>query len=298
MEKQAKIQWSQIVELPTDCLIPFKNHPFKVVTDYQMIQLTESIRECGILTPLIVRPEVNGKYEIISGHRRKHAAEQLGMTMVPAIIRNGKYTEAVVEMVDSNLHREMILPSEKAYAYKMKYEALRVHGKKVRRSHVDENGEPLIGMRAVDIVGKDIGESPKQLQRYIKLTNLIPELMEKLDDGIISFNPAVEIAYLPSRQQEQLLDAMDYAQAVPSLSQAQRIKKLSQAGTLTLIDMQNILSEVKKGDVERVSFKSCQLRRFFPKDWSPERMKREILTILREYMELDYEKKNGGKGNV
>lgn len=281
----------QIVEMDINLLRTFKDHPFKVTADYPLIQLKESIENCGILTPLLVRPLKDGSYEIISGHRRKHAAQMLGLKTVPVIIRKMGYDDAIVTMVDANLQRDIILPSEKAFAYKMKYEAMRRNIKKKKLHPEDEEDEysnSLIGKRTVEILSEEGFDSPKQIQRYLKIADMIPEMLEKLDYGLISFHPAFEIAFLKPNEQRMLLDAMDYAQSAPSVSQAQRIKKLSQMNKLTLEAMQNILSEVKKGDLERVAFKSGQLRQFFPRDWTVDQMKQE-------YKNLEV---NGGKDHV
>ena len=281
----------QIVEMDINLLRTFKDHPFKVTADYPMIQLKESIENCGILTPLLVRPLKDGSYEIISGHRRKHAAQMLGLKIVPVIIRKMGYDDAIVTMVDANLQRDIILPSEKAFAYKMKYEAMRRNIKKKKLHPEDEEDEysnSLIGKRTVKILSEEGFDSPKQIQRYLKIADMIPEMLEKLDYGLISFHPAFEIAFLKPNEQRMLLDAMDYAQSAPSVSQAQRIKKFSQMNKLTLEAMQNILSEVKKGDLERVAFKSGQLRQFFPRDWTVDQMTQEILKILNEHMEQEY----------
>ena len=290
----------QIVEMDINLLRTFKDHPFKVTADYPMIQLKESIENCGILTPLLVRPLKDGSYEIISGHRRKHAAKMLGLKTVPVIIRKMGYDDAIVTMVDANLQRDIILPSEKAFAYKMKYEAMRRNIKKKKLHPEDEYSNSLIGKRTVEILSEEGFDSPKQIQRYLKIADMIPEMLEKLDYGLISFHPAFEIAFLKPNEQRMLLDAMDYAQSAPSVSQAQRIKKLSQMNKLTLEAMQNILSEVKKGDLERVAFKSGQLRQFFPRDWTVDQMKQEILKILNEHMKQEYKnlEVNGGKDHV
>ena len=272
----------QIVEMDINLLRTFKDHPFKVTADYPLIQLKESIENCGILTPLLVRPLKDGSYEIISGHRRKHAAQMLGLKTVPVIIRKMGYDDAIVTMVDANLQRDIILPSEKAFAYKMKYEAMRRNIKKKKLHPEDEEDEysnSLIGKRTVEILSEEGFDSPKQIQRYLKIADMIPEMLEKLDYGLISFHPAFEIAFLKPNEQRMLLDAMDYAQSAPSVSQAQRIKKLSQMNKLTLEAMQNILSEVKKGDLERVAFKSGQLRQFFPRDWTVDQMKQEYKNL-------------------
>ena len=248
--------------------------------------LKDSIKKYGVLNPLIVRPVPDGVYEIISGHRRRYAAQQLGYRKVPVIIRVMNDEEAIIKMVDSNLQRERISYSEKAFAYKMKNDAMkRTAGKPC--SQIDHN---LKGKRTVEIIAEETGESPKQVQRYIALTKLIPELLQQLDDELISFNPAVELAALKEKEQKQLIEAMDYAQSVPSLSQAQRIKKLSKDGKLTLEKMQEILSEIKKGEVTRVTFTNEQLHRYFPNNYTPEMMKREIVAILKIWMEQYWDK--------
>lgn len=278
----------QIVEMDINLLRTFKDHPFKVTADYPLIQLKESIENCGILTPLLVRPLKDGSYEIISGHRRKHAAQMLGLKTVPVIIRKMGYDDAIVTMVDANLQRDIILPSEKAFAYKMKYEAMRRNIKKKKLHPEDEEDEysnSLIGKRTVEILSEEGFDSPKQIQRYLKIADMIPEMLEKLDYGLISFHPAFEIAFLKPNEQRMLLDAMDYAQSAPSVSQAQRIKKLSQMNKLTL---------------EAIAFKSGQLRQFFPRDWTVDQMKQEILKILNEHMKQEYKnlEVNGGKDHV
>lgn len=277
----------RIVEIEVERLRDFHDHPFKVRSDQQMFQLMESISRFGILNPLIVRPVPDGVYEIISGHRRKYAAIQLGYRKLPVIIRFMKDEDAVINMIDSNLQREMLLPSEKAFAYKMKYEALRRKSGRKKGGQVDHQ---LNGRKTVQILCEEAGESSKQIQRYLKLTELIPELRERLDEGLLSFTPAFEISFLKEEEQRDLIRAMDFSQASPSLSQAQRMKKLSREGTLTLPQMKEILGEVKKGEVNRVMFKNEQLYRFFPKDYTAEHMKQAILEILKQWMEQDLEK--------
>ena len=273
----------RVIEIEVERLRTFEGHPYKVTDDHEMRQLMESIRQYGILNPLIVRPVPEGVYEIIAGHRRKHAAEELGYRKVPVIIRYMKDDEAVIAMVDSNLHREHVLPSEKAHAYRMKYEAMRRKtGRKKNGSQVD----PLLyKKKSVQIMGEETGESPKQIQRYLKITELVPELMDMLDERKISFNPAYEMAFLTKEEQKQLVEAMTFTQAVPSVSQAQRMKKLSQTGKLTKDLMKDILGEIKKGAVERVWFKNEQLYRFFPRRYTTEQMKRAILDILKIWAE-------------
>lgn len=275
----------KIVEIEIERLKPFKNHPFQVKDDKEMHLLVESIEKYGILNPLIVRPILDGGYEIISGHRRKYAAEKLGYRKVPVIIRVMNEDDSIIKMVDSNLHRERISYSEKAFAYKMKNDVLkRKAGRK--KSQVDHREKRK---RTIEIISEDCGDSPKQVQRYISLTRLIPEMLQKLDDEIISFNPAVEISALKEKEQRELLEAMDYAQAIPSLSQAQRIKKLSKEGQLTLEKMQEIMSEIKKGEITRVQFTNEQLYRYFPNSYTPAMMKREILALLKVWQEESWE---------
>ena len=229
----------KIVEIELERLRSFTNHPFKVQADSQMIELQDSIKKYGILNPLIVRPRPEGVYEIISGHRRKYAAERLGYRKVPVIIRAMKDDEAVVSMVDSNLQRERISPSEKAFAYKMKYDAIKRKTGRRKCGQVDHHS----GKKTLEVIGEEGGDSPKQVQRYIKITELIPELLEKVDDGSMGFTPAVQISYLKKKEQEEMLEAMDFAQCTPSLSQAIRIKKLSTEGKLTVETMEDRLTE-------------------------------------------------------
>lgn len=272
----------KIIQIEIERLTTFKGHPFKVQEDEDMKMLIESIEKYGILNPLIVRPLKEGVYEIVSGHRRRYAAEKLGYRKVPVIIRVMRDEESVIAMVDANLQRESISFSEKAFAYKMKNDAMkRVRGRK-KRGQIDDN---LLGKRTIEIIAEESGESYKQIQRYIKVTALHPKLLEMLDKGEISFNPAVEISNLKMKEQENFIEAMDYAQSVPSLSQAQRIKALSKSGKLTLEKMQDILSEIKKGEITRVTFTNEQLHRYFPDNYTPQMMKREIIAILKIWME-------------
>lgn len=266
----------KVIEIDIERLKDFPDHPFRVNDGRQMTQLVESIRSYGILTPLIIRPMPNGTYQIISGHRRKYAALSLGYTKLPVIIRIMKDDAAVIAMVDANLNREDLLPSEKAKAYKMKYEALRRSGGRKPGGQNDYR----IGIRSVEILGGDTGESPKQIQRYLKLTDLIPEFLQMLDEGKIGFTPAVNIAFLTENEQKQLINAMDLTQAKPSVSQAQYFKELSRERKLTQKAMEITLSEVKKGEIHRVMFKNEQLHQYFPADCSPVEMKDAILKIL------------------
>ena len=266
----------RIIEIEIERLRPFKEHPFQVKDDKEMFLLQESIEKYGILNPLIVRPVPDGYYEIISGHRRKHAAEKLGYRKVPVIIRVLSEDDSILSMVDSNLHRERISYSEKAFAYKLKNDVLkRKSGRK--KSQVDHKTPRK---RAIEIISEDCGDSPKQVQRYISLTKLIPEMLQKLDDEIISFCPAVEIAALSEKEQRELLVAMEYAQAIPSLSQAQRIRQLSKEKQLSLEKMEEIMCEVKKGEITRVAFTNEQLHKYFPNSYTPAMMKRELTASL------------------
>ena len=272
-------QDEKVVENEMERLRAFPNHPFKVIGDSQMIELQDSIKKYGVLNPLIVRPKIEGYYEIISGHRRKYAAEKLGYKKIPVIIRMLQDDEAVVIMVDSNLQREQITPSEKAYAYKMKYDAIKKKAGRKNCSQVDHN----TGKRSIDIIGELCGDSAKQVQRYIKITELIPALLDKVDDGTMGFTPAVQLSYLKKKEQQEIMNAMDSTQCTPSLSQAIRMKKLSESGKLTEAEIEGILGEVKHKETDRVIFKNEQLYRFFPSTYTSEQMRREILEILKSW---------------
>ena len=274
------------MEIELERLRSFEKHPFKVTEDGQMMELQESIKKYGILNPLIVRPRPEGVYEIISGHRRKFAAEKIGYRKVPVIIRMLNDDEAVISMVDSNLQREMLRPSEKAFAYKMKYEVIKRKAGRRKCGQVDQ----LFGKKSIEVIGEDYGDSPKQVQRYIRITELIPELLERVDDGSMGFTPAVQISYLKKEEQREMLEAMEFAQCSPSLSQAIRLKKLSGEEKLTEQMMETVLSEVKQKEIDRVVFKNEQLHRFFPTDYTSEQMRREILEILKLWMSKYWEK--------
>lgn len=276
----------KIVEIELERLRSFEKHPFKVTEDGQMMELQESIQKYGILNPLIVRPRPEGVYEIISGHRRKFAAEKIGYRKVPVIIRMLNDDEAVISMVDSNLQREMIRLSEKAFAYKMKYEVIKRKAGRRKCGQVDQ----LFGKKSIEVIGEDCGDSPKQVQRYIRITELIPELLERVDDGSMGFTPAVQISYLKKEEQREMLEAMEFAQCSPSLSKAIRLKKLSGEEKLTEQMMETVLSEVKQKEIDRVVFKNEQLHRFFPTDYTSEQMRREILEILKLWMSKYWEK--------
>lgn len=269
----------KVVEIEMERLRAFPNHPFKVIGDSKMIELQDSIKKYGVLNPLIVRPKIEGYYEIISGHRRKYAAEKLGYKKIPVIIRMLQDDEAVVIMVDSNLQREQITPSEKAYAYKMKYDAIKKKAGRKNCSQVDHN----TGKRSIDVIGELCGDSAKQVQRYIKITELIPALLDKVDDGTMGFTPAVQLSYLKKKEQQEIMNAIDSTQCTPSLSQAIWMKKLSESGKLTEAEIEGILGEVKQKETDRVIFKNEQLYRFFPSTYTSEQMRREILEILKSW---------------
>ena len=269
----------KIIEIQLERLRTFKNHPFKVRMDQEMIRLSASVEKYGIINPLIVRPIPDGVYEIISGHRRKAAAEKFGYRKVPVIIRVMSDDEAVINMVDSNLQRQQITFSEKAFAYKMKLDAIKHQGQRTDLT----SSQVGMKLQAMDIVGQEAGESRNQVHRYIRLTELIPELLDMVDTGQIKFNPAVELSYLASEEQKDFLSAMDYAQAAPSLSQAQRIKKLAQEGECTLDAMCEIMNEIKKGELDRVTFKTDSLRKYFPKSYTNKQMEDKIIQLLEQW---------------
>ena len=273
-------QTDRVQKIPITELIPFKDHPFKVVEDESMLRTTESISMFGVLTPLIARPAEDGRFEIISGHRRAHAAAAVGLTEVPVIVRDMDDDVAKILVVDSNLQRENILPSERAFAYKMKMEAMTHQGQRTDLLERETSTQLVPRLRSNEVIGAQNNQSRETVRRFIRLTNLIPELLDMLDHKKISFNPAVELSYLKPEEQRNLIEAMDFTQAAPSLSQAMRLKKLSQEGGCKLDDMCEILGEVKKGDLERVAFKSEQLRKFFPKSYTPRQMSDVILKLL------------------
>ena len=279
-ESRAESQLERVQNISISELVPFKDHPFKVVDDEAMLRTTESIAQYGVLTPLIARPLEGGGYEIISGHRRAHAAEMAGLTEVPVLVRQMDDDAATVLMVDSNLQRENILPSERAYAYKMKMEAMKRQAGRPSK----ENPRQVVGnYETADLIGQESGESGRQVQRYIRLTNLIPELLEMVDQKQISFNPAVELSYLAPEEQDVFMQAMDEVQASPSLSQAQRLKKLAQEGNFTMDAAREIMNEVKKGDLERVTFRNEQLRKYFPRSYTTQQMQDTIIKLLDQW---------------
>lgn len=288
----------KVVEIGIERLRPFENHPFKVKEDEAMAQLLESIERYGIMNPLIVMPTKEGFYQIVSGHRRKYCAEKLGYTQVPVIIRYMKEDDSIISMVDSNLHRDKILFSEKAFAYYMKNEAMKRKTGKRRRTQEGQL-ESIKGTKTIQLIGKETGESPRQVLRYIRLTLLVPELLDMLDEGKISFNPAVELSFLSEVEQKWVLNGMDYAQATPSVSQAKRIKALSQEKMLSQQKINEILSEIKKSDMSRVIFKNSQMYKYFPRHYSAEQMKEEIIALLeKDLKRKERQRKKEEKKNV
>ena len=277
-ESRAESQLERVQNISISELLPFKDHPFKVVDDEAMLRTTESIAQYGVLTPLIARPLEGGGYEIISGHRRAHAAEMAGLTEVPVLVRQMDDDAATVLMVDSNLQRENILPSERAYAFKMKLEALSHQGQRSDLTSVQ-----VAPKLSTEVIGESAGMSKDNVKRYIRLTNLIPELLEMVDQKQISFNPAVELSYLAPEEQEIFMQAMDEVQASPSLSQAQRLKKLAQEGDFTMDAAREIMNEVKKGDLERVTFRNEQLRKYFPRSYTTQQMQDTIIKLLDQW---------------
>ena len=279
LSEQTKDDGERVQNIPLCELHPFKNHPFKVRDDEEMEKTVESVKQFGVLTPAIARPLESGGYELISGHRRHRASELAGKEEMPVIVRELDDDAATILMVDANLQRETILPSERAFAFKMKLDAMKHQGERSDLTS-DQLGQKLT---ARDKLAADIGSSSMQIQRYIRLTELIPELIEMVDEKKIAFNPAVEISYLTKEEQEELLDAMDYAQATPSLSQAQRLKKFSKEGNCSLEAMKAIMSEEKKGDLDKVTLKADVLKKYFPKSYTPQQMEEKIISLLEQW---------------
>lgn len=275
-EPSTDTQQERVQEIPLSELHPFEGHPFRVADDEDMEKTVESIKEYGVLTPAIVRPDPYGGYEIISGHRRHHASGLAGKETMPAIVRDMDDDAAIILLVDSNLHRENILPSERAYAYRMKLDAIKHQGKATSR----QVGEKSLSVAQVSTAAN---ESQRQIHRYVRLTELIPQLLDMVDEKKLAFNPAVEISYLSREEQAQLIEAMDFAQATPSLSQAQRLKKMSQEGVCTLEAMCDVMNEVKKGELDRVTFKTDSLRKYFPKSYTSKQMEDKIIQLLEQW---------------
>ena len=275
-ESRQEQQREQVQQIPIGELFPFKNHPFKVLDDESMQRTVESVEQYGVLSPLIARPRPEGGYEIISGHRRQHAAQLAGLDTLPVIVRNMDDDAAVLLMVDSNLQRESILPSERAFAYKMKLEALKNQG---ARSDLT-SGQIGPKLRSDEQVALDAGESRKQVQRFIRLTSLIPELLDMVDEKKIAFNPAVELSYLDEAQQRDFLEAMDGTQNAPSVSQAQQLKKMAQCGEFTYEKAFDILGQEKKSEQDTVTIKNDILRKYFPRSYTPRQMEEKIIQLL------------------
>lgn len=269
----------QRTEMPLSDLHPFEGHPFKVLDDELMEQTVESIKQIGVVSPLIVRRDPEGGFEILSGHRRLHAAQLAGLETVPVIVKEMDDDAAIIFMVDSNLQRENILPSERAFSYKMKLEAMKHQGQRGDLTS-DQVGQKSW---AVNQLADDANESKTQVQRFIRLTNLIPEILDMVDEKKIAFNPAVELSYLKPSEQKEFLEAMDYAQASPSLSQAQRLKKLSQEGDCTLDAMCEVMNEIKKDELDHVTIKNEVLRKYFPKSYTPKQMQDTIIRLLEKW---------------
>lgn len=275
-ENRADAQRERVQEIPLDQLKPFRNHPFKVRDDQRMLDTVDSIREYGVLVPAIARPDPEGGYELISGHRRKRGCEMAGLQTMPVIIRDLDDDAAVLVMVDSNIQREELLPSERAFAYKMKLEALKHQG-----ARSDLTSSQLgTKLRADEKVAKDSGDSRNQVQRYIRLTNLVPELLAMVDEKKISFNPAVELSYLDEKQQRDFLEAMDGTQNAPSVSQAMQLKKMAQCGEFTYEKAFDILGQEKKSERDTVTIKNDILRKYFPRSYTPRQMEEKIIQLL------------------
>ena len=279
-ESRQEQQREQVQQIPIGELFPFKNHPFKVLDDESMQRTVESVEQYGVLSPLIARPRPEGGYEIISGHRRQHAAQLAGLETLPVIVRNMDDDAAVLLMVDSNLQRENILPSERAFAYKMKLEAIKNQG---ARSDLTSGQIVQKSKLSIERVAEDAGEGYKTVQRFIRLTNLIPELLDMVDEKKIAFNPAVELSYLDTNQQRDFLEAMNDTQNAPSLSQAQRLKKLAQEGHFSYDVAFAVMGEEKKDELDKVVIKNDTLRKYFPRSYTPKQMEDTIIKLLDQW---------------
>lgn len=279
-ESRADAQREKVQEIPLGELHPFRNHPFKVKDDAAMQDTVDSVREYGVLVPTIARPDPDGGYELIAGHRRHHASELAGKETMPVIVRDLDDDAATIIMVDSNLQREELLPSERAFAYKMKLDAMKRQAGRPMKENRDQVGHNFSGKRTVELIAENAPDSRNQIQRYIRLTELIPELLDMVDERKIAFNPAVELSYLKKEEQTLLLEAMDSEQATPSLSQAQRLKKFSLQKMLSLDVMRAVMSEEKKTDLDRVTLKNETLRKYFPKSYTPKQMEDTIIKLL------------------
>ena len=281
-ESRQEQQREQVQQIPIGELFPFKNHPFKVLDDESMQRTVESVEQYGVLSPLIARPRPEGGYEIISGHRRQHAAQLAGLDTLPVIVRNMDDDAAVLLMVDSNLQRETILPSERAFAYKMKLEALKHQAGRPTQDNYSQVGNNF-GTLSSEEMAEELGTSKNQIFRYIRLTNLVPELLDMVDEKKISFNPAVELSYLDTNQQRDFLEAMQDTQNAPSLSQAQRLKKLAQEGHFSYDVAFAVMGEEKKGELDKVVIKNDTLRKYFPRSYTPKQMEDTIIKLLDQW---------------
>ena len=278
-ESRQEEQREQVRQIPIGELFPFKNHPFKVLDDDSMSDTVESVKQYGVLSPLIARPRPKGGYEIISGHRRQHAAELAGLETLPVIVRQMDDDAAIILMVDSNLQREHILPSERAFAYKMKLDAIKNQG---TRSDLTST-QVVSKLRSNEKLGAENNQSRETVRRFIRLTNLIPELLDMVDNKTVSFNPAVELSYLSPEQQQEVIRAMDDTQNFPSVSQAKRIKKLAQDGTFTTETVVAIMGEEKKSEIDTVTIKNDTLRKYFPRSYTPKQMEDTIIKLLEQW---------------
>lgn len=273
----------RVQEIPLSELHPFKNHPFRVVDDEAMQRTVESVAQFGVLAPALARPRPEGGYELVAGHRRMRASELAGLETMPVIVRQMDDDVATIAMVDSNLQRETLLPSERAFAYKMKMEAMARRAGRPSKENSGQVGRDFQGKESREIIAEQTGESARQVQRFINLTNLIPELLDMVDRKEIAFNPAVELSFLKKEEQQGFLEAMDYGQSTPSLSQAQRIKKLSQAGMCTREAMNTIMNEEKKSELDTVTLKNDVLRKYFPRSYTPKQMQDTIIRLLEQW---------------
>ena len=282
VESRQEQQREQVQQIPIGELFPFKNHPFKVLDDESMQRTVESVEQYGVLSPLIARPRPEGGYEIISGHRRQHAAQLAGLDTLPVIVRNMDDDAAVLLMVDGNLQRETILPSERAFAYKMKLEAMKHQAGRPTQDNYSQVGNNF-GTLSSKEMAEELGTSKNQIFRYIRLTNLVPELLDMVDEKKISFNPAVELSYLDTNQQRDFLEAMQDTQNAPSLSQAQRLKKLAQEGHFSYDVAFAVMGEEKKGELDKVVIKNDTLRKYFPRSYTPKQMEDTIIKLLDQW---------------
>ena len=273
----------RVQEIPLSELHPFKNHPFRVVDDEAMQRTVESVAQFGVLAPALARPRPEGGYELVAGHRRMRASQLAGLETMPVIVRQMDDDTATIAMVDSNLQRETLLPSERAFAYKMKMEAMARRAGRPSKENSGQVGRDFQGKESREIIAEQTGESARQVQRFINLTNLIPELLDMVDRKEIAFNPAVELSFLKKEEQQGFLEAMDYGQSTPSLSQAQRIKKLSQAGMCTQEAMNTIMNEEKKSELDTVTLKNDVLRKYFPRSYTPKQMQDTIIRLLEQW---------------